>query len=1153
MRDYGSWRRELVEVLMSEWVDITRRDEERSEQIEVSDIELLVDVELTLTALQIVNCQWLDAVPALTNRYRLYSLADFSTIFEHENLDVIAANLSHLGAHFRNPSRWKEALVEYGDLEQQIRLFEVYPESNQFEQVGSSILPDRIQDYENALFNPSPFQHWRVNPPAVGEFSFSAYDERHRDRRHYAVNITEEMLLPLNPSIALGDIGISSRDVMSISWEELETTALWMDRQASESGLPQSNQNWSRRLSGVRYQLVQDGRLVEANHILLEDITNIVGMVSSGKSTLMNIVAVWAARKGLRITLVLESIVDVASSVTFFKTLNLNATGIIGNSNRDKHLAKLHRLRTYDFREPTNPMLHRGAEFDLLSTACALQTHVPELALPLSQKDYPCRNLVSSETGSRHVCPYWAGCSTTAAERDLLGANIIVTTVYGLLYKPVPPQLIEEYASHLELVYRTSDIVVVDEADRVQVTLDSEATLGDMLIGGEGAFISRLRRRVGEQLDREQQNQLSSAFLTRWTSQLDLLNMSATQSLHLLKKAWLRRRVGNAPFSPWTLFNSFAKSLTGYNPRTIQNEGEYEELRQAFFNFVWSPLQYEHGSDITAPLVTTAMDMVPSGTQLTSRQLRIARENRRQFLAELPQTNRHVTDEDSVFFEFAIWLSIIADTIHKLIVSWADIERTLNLSDTDPTAFRGPSKELLSLIPPAPMGNVVAFQHIYDRDEPTRGGLRFLRYQGVGRAILTQLNHLMAGDGITGPHMLLLSATSWSGSSYGYHINHPISGILRSRQQEVDAITQNTQIYFEPLYDDERQPIFVSGAGSNQARQEALGKMAHTLSRMSGVERRSSRIERILNNLPEDRQKILLVVGNYGDAQFLRDRFYEYRRDWRDSEFVEAIVSDDPRYHANGSAYTGIQRGIIQHLDAMPPKIIIAPIWAVERGHNILNEDDVAALGAIFFLARPHPQPNDLLPLMLNMNRWAMETALSNSALLQLVDEYSELYGEEASLLGNAVNAFNARSRQRWYGLTRRSFAYSTLDPSDRYAFIWQHLVIIIQLIGRLVRGGVPAQVYFCDAAFAPRTATGFSSSLSVEHEDLIADNTPIQLEQSETSLLVGFYRVLEPYFDTSCSEDLSGYPITGLERDIVEALYGPFFAAFQRTQGIDL
>jgi hypothetical protein len=75
------------------------------------------------------------------------------------------------------------------------------------------------------------------------------------------------------------------------------------------------------------------------------------------------------------------------------------------------------------------------------------------------------------------------------------------------------------------------------------------------------------------------------------------------------------------------------------------------------------------------------------------------------------------------------------------------------------------------------------------------------------------------------------------------------------------------------------------------------------------------------------------------------------------------------------------------------------------------------------------------------------------------------------------------------------------------------------QVIGRLVRGGVPARVIFVDAAFSPREA------------GLNPVDTPA------TSLLASMRDVLEPYFT-------GGSATPAIDRSLVQALYEPLYRA---------
>lgn len=98
------------------------------------------------------------------------------------------------------------------------------------------------------------------------------------------------------------------------------------------------------------------------------------------------------------------------------------------------------------------------------------------------------------------------------------------------------------------------------------------------------------------------------------------------------------------------------------------------------------------------------------------------------------------------------------------------------------------------------------------------------------------------------------------------------------------------------------------------------------------------------------------------------------------------------------------------------------------------------------------------------------------------------------------------------------------MRPDRQEAVTWTQMVSIWQVIGRLVRGGSPAHMFFCDGAF-----------FRMKAED---NPKPVG------SLLVEMRRVLSPFFDLSSSK--SEY-----ERLLVKTLYGPLFAALKKMKGI--
>jgi hypothetical protein len=160
-------------------------------------------------------------------------------------------------------------------------------------------------------------------------------------------------------------------------------------------------------------------------------------------------------------------------------------------------------------------------------------------------------------------------------------------------------------------------------------------------------------------------------------------------------------------------------------------------------------------------------------------------------------------------------------------------------------------------------------------------------------------------------------------------------------------------------------------------------------------------------------------------------------------------------------------------------------------------------------LVRPHPRPDDLDPAIHAINHWAVAHATGVGA-------------RAAKDLPTAGRQLRDASLRHWRELLHQPLHYSTLPNPDREALTWDLLVIIWQVIGRLVRGGVDARIYFCDAAFAPHAMAGEAQP------DRVTD-----------SLLVGMQVVLAPYLAAAIRPT-----VTTHDRAVAQALYGPLFAA---------
>ena len=269
-------------------------------------------------------------------------------------------------------------------------------------------------------------------------------------------------------------------------------------------------------------------------------------------------------------------------------------------------------------------------------------------------------------------------------------------------------------------------------------------------------------------------------------------------------------------------------------------------------------------------------------------------------------------------------------------------------------------------------------------------------------------------------------------------------------------------------------------------------------------------LERELLSLrPGKRDQILLLVGSYAEARIVADTLHNLNSRWRDS--VLCLVSDDEEIAPEDeapSAYRArsLRRGDVEHLKDLDANILVAPLLAVERGHNILNDDDEAAIGTVYFLARPNPHPEDLSLAVHAVNDWIVRAVTGGDF---------DTWVQGQATVEEGADEVRRLARSRWYKVLARSMAWSHLGDETREQVTWDMLVLMWQVIGRLVRGGVPARVVFVAAAFAPNRGA-----------------VPPQADTPKSSLLHSVLDVLDPYFegDTKSAE----------EQFIAHALYEP-------------
>ncbi len=502
--------------------------------------------------------------------------------------------------------------------------------------------------------------------------------------------------------------------------------------------------------------------------------------------------------------------------------------------------------------------------------------------------------------------------------------------------------------------------------------------------------------------------------------------------------------------------------------------------------------------------------------------------------------------------EFVLNVMILDRNIRVVFYEWYNKPYIMS-TDLNETSLQGAPDNLKDVLPIPPTGRV--FGTYYSKgleigqDEQQKSelpsGLSVFSYSNIGRWYTMYFHKLFSElDYKCGPNLLSLSGTSWLPHSSRWHIDIPPQGILEPPQDAQEAIKQSVFSYI-PQYklvdkstlkkklrdkkaqgyktDDEKEvpvPIFISGATKKM---QPIKDLMRALASDQNGQKSPLREELAgLQNLSQlepdywaDRERLLLLVNSYDQARWAYDelRFSEaYQGEIcylaRNNEDRDEVVSD-----MDAAVYRSDIEDFAGPNGKNKGKILIAPMQAIGRGYNILNQYGRAAFGAIYFLTRPMPYPADTQALARELNRrtldWCQRTSLP-------IWQEPLIYKQALALREKAATYWREAELRTYYTRLDHDDTYGDQKYAESELFDLAATTVghIIQACGRLLRGGVPFHAFFVDAAWAPDIARKKTTA-----------------EHSRTSLLTAMFEVLKLYV-----QDQTG---SALYAPIVEALKG--------------
>ena len=738
------------------------------------------------------------------------------------------------------------------------------------------------------------------------------------------------------------------------------------------------------------------------SELTIREVVNMVGMVGAGKSTLIKVLSFWFHQHGLRMAVVVDTVAETLSLQKYLSSLGVAASPLIGRSERMKYINQVS--------QPDEICLSASYS-QYLTPACLIDGMDEQHDAAIVFGKEPCYSL---KKGNQHyLCPYFEQCSGTKMLRDCYTASVVVTTVAGFAASRVGTAR----ETFLELAMRDFDLVVFDESDRVQKTLDHffmpESSFNNYIrecAEDCSAYMKLSSKHREENLAAQRYDEMQRQSVT--------VLSCIVKSLHHELGAWRKITYGD-PFSALTLLDDL-----------YQTETEFK-IPHAVYQAIYNLIDMQDEERIRQSTLWAVLDSSCKSTDefFFDRMYQL-------WLTELgetfprPEKNKARKIQDAriklilrlIYFDhFIRGLSDAYEASHETSYGQNELFGFLQ------TRFR----QQQHFLPSALCGNLFGLKKTDEED------IILFRQFAFGRSLMKDLPYLRTDQhgNPAGPHVILLSGSSWAEGSYEYHVNRPVNYILEA-DAEKRVFLEKTR-FFESGFLER-----ISGAGDDQrvAQLRAATQKA---------------VDLIISEYKRKAGKILLVVNSYAQALEVQQTLETALRKANCSAHTCRMIAD--AINAPSGEDT-VRRGEVSRFAQMNADILIAPAMAIERGHNIVDEYGHSALSAVFFMVRPMAVPDDIQQ--------------KGSKLNGLVESHCKREPQES------LFAYNARIRQfaarQWNKMSKtKAFGIAELSEDERKDVVATLFVLILQIFGRLARVtdvSRPApHVYFIDGAFRRR------------------------------------------------------------------------------------
>lgn len=739
-----------------------------------------------------------------------------------------------------------------------------------------AVEPDRADVYFKYIRKHKEDRHFEY--AKGGEYSYSI-----KDKTSSTVYSADVKIPDRTPQMPISPPPKKTRKKISVSTDELLASAVEMAEKKPDDycySILKSN----------TLKAVTEGNVKSANRLEIDKITNLVGMVGSGKSTLMKVLSYHLAKADKKVLLVLDTVSSVLEMCSYLSQFGVSVSPVIGRSGREKYIDQVAKAHEKYLQNEYSKYLTAPCIIDGMAKNKSDKSSVPMFG------SEPCRSLMKNK--KHYNCPYMDICPAVRMYRDVYTSNVIVTTVQGL----AAIRLLGDNKLFLEYVLEQADLVIFDECDKVQKTLDEFFTPSasfDKFRQNAATLCSEAMNKETEALDGMEKNE--SGYIRKLMRSLGVC-MAVREAISAYGGTW--RTILSRTFSAEILYQAICR----------------ENQKNKYISYK----ALEHMRSVT---IGMAHDKSIEYMMKFALRKDDAEDFSKEVKGWLSGKSRKYDEIFSDHIKLYLVVTAFDNYVREISESYSflpDEQKTdLGLMSFIATRFTAQQK----ILPSSAMGNLFGM-----KNDPQKGLILYRQY-AFGRALMDRMPWLrLTEEGQpAGPNVLLLSGSSWADGCLQYHVNTPVKYLLEAEEWKRRKIAESKMI-------DLGTAIRVSGSGSEE-REENLTEVIKKIRETIEAELRSE-------------GKLLMIVNSYGEAQTAASCLNGLLLNGKKAACMcrEADELDENM----------ILRGEIANFADHSADIMVAPAQAIERGYNIVDKGGHSAFGSVFFLVRPMEVPDEI-------------------------------------------------------------------------------------------------------------------------------------------------------------------------------------------------